>query len=288
MDWKEYKVNPPEGTFEKLSSRLRRRRAWRIGGIVATLTVALAAVLLLTPATPQQQAPVADASLQSQVTVAQQTDSRQQDNHTTIQQNLPKPSTNSIQLPSANQSTATVQETTTQKDTPIPQPTVASAPQQQALTATNQTKEHTTIQPAEPAKPQPNQSTSVGSGNADTTYIAPVEQPLQQPSPKASEPEPAPYHEDNILWIPNVIVPGDENISNRTFRIRATSEISDFNIHIYNRGGRLLFSSNNPAFTWDATIEGMPVPQGAYVWVVTYRDTDGTPHKQAGTVTVVR
>ena len=100
--------------------------------------------------------------------------------------------------------------------------------------------------------------------------------------------EPEPYHEDNLLWAPNVIAPADDKVENRVFKVIATSDLQDFRMHIYNRGGRLVYSTSDINAAWDATAGGSMVPQGAYVWVATFRDSDGVSRREAGTVTVVR
>ena len=106
-------------------------------------------------------------------------------------------------------------------------------------------------------------------------------------STKVGGPAPVPYQVDNILWAPNIITPNGDVAENRVFKVVATSDVSDFRIHIYNRGGRLLFKSSDINEVWDATHNGTSVPQGAYVWVATFRGTDGSSHREAGTVTVV-
>ena len=50
----------------------------------------------------------------------------------------------------------------------------------------------------------------------------------------------------------------------------------------------LVYSTSDINAAWDATVGGAQVPQGAYVWVATFRDSDGVSRREAGTVTVVR
>lgn len=102
---------------------------------------------------------------------------------------------------------------------------------------------------------------------------------------KAGQPVP---HFDNVLWAPNLIVPGGDVDENRHFSIKTTSTITAFKLHIYNRSGRRIYLTTDPDFVWDATMDGTPVPQGAYVWVATFRDTDGNSRQEQGTVTVIR
>ena len=87
-----------------------------------------------------------------------------------------------------------------------------------------------------------------------------------------------------IIWAPNVIVPGGEVEENRVFSISASSEITNFSLQVFNRRGMRVYSTVDTDFKWDAA--GMP--QGAYVWVATFRDTDGHPRQEKGSVVVVR
>lgn len=147
--------------------------------------------------------------------------------------------------------------------------------------------ENTVRQPtATPVNPM--QDTPVITAEPDTPYVVQETQAVANASSaKVGGADPVPYQVDNILWAPNIITPNGDVAENRVFKVVASSTVSDFRIHIYNRGGRLLFKSSDINEVWDATHDGTTVPQGAYVWVATFRGTDGSSHRQAGTVTVV-
>ena len=105
---------------------------------------------------------------------------------------------------------------------------------------------------------------------------------------KEGEPQPQPVHEDNLAWAPNVIIPNGDVDENRTFKMKFSSAVSDFQIQIFNRGGRRVFSSSDPAFEWDGTHDGAALPQSAYVWVAQFKGTDGVKRQLKGTVTLIR
>ena len=57
------------------------------------------------------------------------------------------------------------------------------------------------------------------------------------------------------------------------------SRISIVQLQIFNRWGELIFSEkNNPSnplqLKWDGYLNGKPVPQESYVWVVEYEEID--------------
>ena len=69
------------------------------------------------------------------------------------------------------------------------------------------------------------------------------------------------YHE-----VPNVFTPNNDGI-NDEFRV-AYKSIKEFHIWIYNRWGRLVYSSTDPGKGWDGTINGRPASVGTYYYVI--------------------
>lgn len=89
-------------------------------------------------------------------------------------------------------------------------------------------------------------------------------------------------------YAPNIFTP--ERPDNNTFKMYTTNEMEHFHVHIYDRAGRLVYQSNDLHFEWDGTtVDGKKCPQGAYVYVATYR-RPGTEDivAQKGTITLVR
>ena len=71
-------------------------------------------------------------------------------------------------------------------------------------------------------------------------------------------------------WFPNSFTPGSED-ENAVFRLYTINDYEYFHIYIYNRGGQLVYESNDPAFEWDGTRDGRALPQGGYVYMCRYR-----------------
>lgn len=278
MDWKNYKVEPEDDMFEKIAHRLRVRRAWRIGGIGAGVALLALALLLLAPMGADN-----NVSSVSQAAVAESPDS----GIDVVEQPLV---TNSEALQSMRQQTV-VAEARQQQSLIVQNDAVGN----DAVTVSDETdiadilpRTSLEVKPVVEQQNPPMLCTPVLLATVNDSVKPDILVETPAASPKSGQPQPEPYHEDNLIWVPNIIVPNGDIDENRYFRIVTSSPVSDFNIHIYNRGGRLLFDSNDPSFTWNATHNGIPVPQGAYVYVATFRDTDGTPRQQTGTVTVVR
>ena len=67
-------------------------------------------------------------------------------------------------------------------------------------------------------------------------------------------------------------------------------DYSSFEMRIYDRWGELIFRSNDIYKGWNGKRNntGDLVQQDVYVWKVTFRDFDQTPHQYIGHVTIVK
>lgn len=92
---------------------------------------------------------------------------------------------------------------------------------------------------------------------------------------------------DNI-YVPNVFVPDLE--TNNLFTI-GMKGIVEFEIHIYNRTGELVYHSTDMEQSWDGTdLNGKRCPQAAYVYHIRYCDSTAPirSHTLKGTVLLLR
>ena len=104
---------------------------------------------------------------------------------------------------------------------------------------------------------------------------------LPTQSPKANQQT---LVEDTLLWAPNIILPNDDREENRVFFVKVFDAVTDFHLQIFNRRGMKVYSTEDVSFSWTAD----HAPQGGYVWIATFRGSDGRPHRENGTVVVVR
>ncbi len=279
-NWKDYQVKPDEGLFDAVHRRLRVRRILRIAA-VAFVAVSVALVVVLstvkdtTSPSVNEQSSVRNDRIASQVTPQH-----------AIHNEEASPAVEPEDAPQAEPAVKAVGKLVAEESMPLLQPQAAVPVVVEPVTDANPA-ENTVRQPA--ATPvNPTQDTPVITAEPDTPYVVQETQAVANASSaKVGGADPVPYQVDNILWAPNIITPNGDVAENRVFKVVASSTVSDFRIHIYNRGGRLLFKSSDINEVWDATHDGTTVPQGAYVWVATFRGTDGSSHRQAGTVTVV-
>ena len=89
------------------------------------------------------------------------------------------------------------------------------------------------------------------------------------------------------FYRPNIFTPNKG--TNNTFSIICPSNLDKFHIAIFNRGGMLVFESDDQHFSWNGTKDGTPVPQGTYPYVITYtRAGSVSEYHVHGTVTLIR
>lgn len=289
MDWKEFRVEPEDGVFERIQHRVRVRRAWRIGGVAAGAAAVIVAAVLLVPKAGSSEGVSQLATAEVPESVIGHEEIQAPDG---VQRQLTNAANQEDVVGIAAERKQTGEVADRQAGgfvADAPRAALDDADEVASLLPqTSLTVKHVDEAAAE-SDSRIMHCAPIYIGPADEKdTTSPVVVIPSFDAPKSDPPQPEPYHEDNLLWVPNIIVPGGDWDEDRYFRIVTSSPISEFVIHIYNRGGRLLYSTTDPSFQWDATHNGTPVPQGAYVYVATFRDTDGNPRQQTGTVTVIR
>ncbi len=89
------------------------------------------------------------------------------------------------------------------------------------------------------------------------------------------------------LFIPNSFSPNNDNL-NDVFRIKYPFIVRSYHMNIYNRFGQQLFSTKDISVGWDGRFKGLPQLGGAYVWQISFIDTDGSSKTLQGTVMLIR
>ncbi|MBQ7280966.1 MAG: gliding motility-associated C-terminal domain-containing protein [Bacteroidales bacterium] len=96
------------------------------------------------------------------------------------------------------------------------------------------------------------------------------------------------------LYVPSIFLARSPNGDtpqdiNGIFRVRGIG-IEEFEISIYNRMGQRVFHSSDIDEAWDGTSNGSPCPQGAYTYLVRYKDLEVSDNwrKKFGTLTLIR
>ena len=88
------------------------------------------------------------------------------------------------------------------------------------------------------------------------------------------------------FFIPTAFTPNGDGL-NDLFLVKANFEPRSFEMTILNRGGDALFQTRDMNIGWDGQLHGKLLPQGVYVCIIKYKDSEGNEHKQQGQVLLI-
>lgn len=91
----------------------------------------------------------------------------------------------------------------------------------------------------------------------------------------------------NKLFIPKAFSPNGDLI-NDIFKVSANWDVEEFEMYIYERGGALVFKSQNIGMGWDGTYHGKETYSGVYAYMIIYKDSKGNKQKTKGTLNLIR
>lgn len=75
------------------------------------------------------------------------------------------------------------------------------------------------------------------------------------------------------VYAPTAFSPNGDGI-NEVFSVLVAGNIPPvwYQLDIFDRWGKLIYQTNDQSIGWDGTLNGQPVPEGAYAWQVRYRN----------------
>jgi gliding motility-associated-like protein len=88
------------------------------------------------------------------------------------------------------------------------------------------------------------------------------------------------------FFIPTAFTPNGDGL-NDLFVVKANFEPRSFEMTILSRGGDALFQTRDINIGWDGQLHGKLLPQGVYVCIIKYKDSEGKEHKQQGQVLLI-
>ena len=131
---------------------------------------------------------------------------------------------------------------------------------------------------------EPKKVEKIRNGNSLPQKTASINRELKTDTQKAPEIS----QRDTVrsqLFVPNAFTPLSDK--NNLFK-PAQADVSDYRMNIYNRQGVLVFDSEDITHGWDGRSKGEVCPSGTYVYVISFRDTEGKPHTQKGTLMLLK
>lgn len=92
--------------------------------------------------------------------------------------------------------------------------------------------------------------------------------------------------QEPFMWIPNTIV---INGHNPIFKpVAGFIEFESYRMEIYNKWGQKVFASDNIEDGWDGKVDGHPVREDYFRYVIAYRDGSGKPFVEQGVLYVLK
>ncbi|MFN8251845.1 MAG: PKD domain-containing protein [Ferruginibacter sp.] len=94
-------------------------------------------------------------------------------------------------------------------------------------------------------------------------------------------------HKKINIYVPSAFTPGNDN-KNEYLKPALVGFVKLNYFRIYDRWGKLLFSSSSEFPGWDGKINGITADMQTVVWMIEAVDVDGAVHKQQGTTVLIR
>ena len=151
------------------------------------------------------------------------------------------------------------------------------------LRTTPERRDTTRLQPSQLIRtvhPYPH-GQEINPGASETTVTADGQVSMKY---EYSSEEPA--TEADQFFIPSAFTPNGDGL-NDLFLVKANFEPRSFEMTVLNRGGEMMFISRDINIGWDGQLRGKLMPQGVYVCIIKYKDSQGNEHKQQGQVLLI-
>jgi gliding motility-associated-like protein len=92
--------------------------------------------------------------------------------------------------------------------------------------------------------------------------------------------------QDFNIYVPDAFTPNDDGRNDFFFPVMRG--IRKYNLSVFDRWGRDIFSTNDPSAAWDGTYKGEICQSGVYTWKIIAWGTLGEPKEMVGHVTLYR
>jgi gliding motility-associated-like protein len=92
---------------------------------------------------------------------------------------------------------------------------------------------------------------------------------------------------DCDVYLPSAFTPNNDS-RNETFGVVDYAAFQYFSMQIFDKWGKLIFTTNDAGKKWDGSYKGKQVNAGAYIWVMTYVNRKGIKVNEQGSVMLIR
>ncbi len=98
-----------------------------------------------------------------------------------------------------------------------------------------------------------------------------------------------PAHRDLAGMVPSAFTPNSDGVNDiLTPVFEHGVHVSDYAFRIFDRFGKLVYSSSNPVEGWDGSVGGRAAPMGVYIYFLTYKTSNGNRRNSNGNITIIR
>ena len=95
------------------------------------------------------------------------------------------------------------------------------------------------------------------------------------------------YKEGDEIYVPNAFTPNSDGLNDIIRPVNVSIQQMEY-FKVYNRWGKLLFTTSSPGAGWDGKINGVLQASDTFVWVFKGTDYKGKSILKKGTVTLIR
>jgi gliding motility-associated-like protein len=93
---------------------------------------------------------------------------------------------------------------------------------------------------------------------------------------------------DCTFFVPTAFTPNNDGLNDR-FKPLTKCFPKDYQLKIFDRYGRLVYTASQLNQAWDGTIGDTPASAGTFVWILQYRDPNNNQlFKKSGTIVLIR
>jgi gliding motility-associated-like protein len=90
------------------------------------------------------------------------------------------------------------------------------------------------------------------------------------------------------VYVPTGFTPNNDG-KNDLFRALGTESVTHFELIVFDRGGQIIFRTNDKLKGWDGKLNGMPLSSGIFVYILSFKETGSTEWKMIkGTIALIR
>lgn len=119
-------------------------------------------------------------------------------------------------------------------------------------------------------------------------FVQAVENNLNSENPLTSNSNLACVYEHPIVWLPNAFNATSTKAENRIFKpVISFAQQYAYEFIIYDRWGRVIFKTTDPSQGWDGKKKGKYYPDDQYIYLLKYRDYQGTDYRKSGTFILI-